>query len=418
MSDAAAWQADLPAAATAYLSGLLACESTIPASARPMTLTAGPVPPAPPSSAERLATAAQGKTGLVQVSLETHDHPLWMRAGTPDAATALASLVPGLKIPFQPRRILEIGAGAGYRSVALAQAYPDAEILTTEPDHAFQRVALLNTLPYRNIIAAFLTVSTDNARYAFTGRSGEAGRLALARDDTGTLTAQPLKNFLYGRGWTVFDTVIVTPDAASDHLLRAPWPASVRLIAVENGGAPLHSATAERFPDDKFLTTFEGNYVLLHRRAVDPTLPPPRPIPVFNPEGPPQSLTLTNTQTNPPSFFPLGAYGFRLHPNASEAQAIRLTLSHTCRNFAELHLSLRLVLPISKPVRFTLRITTPTGEDILAAAEILKGGETRAVILPLAVHDGPCEVMFSTEMAEFGDSNAGAWAEILSAAFV
>ena len=350
------WQTELAPDTAAHLSDLLGFGAAIPSSARPMRITATPPSPKPPSSAERLAAADHGKTGLIPVTVDERLYPLWIRAGTADAAAATASLAPPLKIPFQPRRILEIGAGAGYRSVALAQAYPDAEILTTEPDPACQRVAMLNTLPYRNITATFAVLSTDNARYAFTGRTGEAGHPTLARDDTGPLTAQSLKIFLHTRGWNVFDTVILTPNAASLPLLRAPWPASVRLIAVENGGVPLPSATAERFPEAKFLTTFSGNYVLLHRRDTDPTVPP-YPIPVFNPEGPPQSLTLANIAAKPPGFFPIGTNGFRLHPNASGAQAARITLSQTCRNFAELHLSLRVALPMSRPVRFIASIT-------------------------------------------------------------
>lgn len=422
MSEASTpWHAELPSATQAYLAGLLEIGSLVPASARPARITAGPLPPPPSTSAERIAAATQGKAGLVAVNVAERAYPLWIRAGTGDATIALASLEPspgGLKIPFQPRHILEIGAGAGYRSVALAQAYPGAEILSTEPDPACQRVALLNTLPHRNIAVNFVALSTDNARYAFTGRAGDAGHLVLARDDTGTITAQTLKNFLYGRGWTALDTVIITPDAASDHLLRAPWPASVRLIAVENGGQPLHSATADCFPEDKFLTTIEGNYVLLHRRDADKTAASAQPVPVFNPEGAPQSLTLTHVSASPPGFFPLGAFGFRLHPGPSDAPPARLALSHFCRNFSELHLSLRVALPISKPVRFSVRILTPEGVPLLAASETLNGGETRAVILKLLPYEGPCEVIFSTEMVEFWDSNAGAWAEISSAAFV
>ncbi len=367
MSLAADWQTELAPDTAAHLSDLLGFGAAIPSSARPMTITATPPAPKP--------------------------------------------------IPFQPRRILEIGAGSGYRSVALAQAYGQAEILTTEPDPACQRVAMLNTLPYRNITAAFAVLSTDNARYAITGRSGEAGLPILARDDTGPLTAQPLKNFLHTRGWNVFDTVILTPNAASMPLLRAPWPASVRLIAVENGGAPLPSAIAERFPEEKFLTTFAGNYVLLHRRETDPTVPP-YPIPVFNPEGPPQSLTLTNIAAKPPGFFPIGTNGFRLHPNVFGAQAARVTLSQFCRNFSELHLSLRVALPMSWPIRFAASITTEDGAELLSASAILQGGETRNVIFPIARHEGPCAVTFSTEMAEAGASNTGAWAEFLSATFV
>jgi hypothetical protein len=173
----------------------------------------------------------------------------------------------------------------------------------------------------------------------------------------------------------------------------------------------------KRFPDDKFLTVIEGDYVLLHRREADATPPPPRPVPVFNPEGTAQRLTLTEVTSSPPGFFPLGAHGFRLHPNASDAPAARLTLSHVSWRFTELHWQMRVALPSAAPVRFGVSVTAE-GCELLRAAEVLKGGESRAVVVPMVAYEGPCEVVFTTEMAEFEDSNAGAWAEIIAAAFV
>jgi len=356
--------------------------------------------------------------GLATVSIPERRHPLWLRAGTDDAAAAVKSLSPnGLRIPFAPRRILEIGAGAGYRTVALAQAWPEAEIISTEPDMAAQRVALLNTLPYRNISAAFLALSTDNAKHGFTGRKGEAGRPALARDDSGPIAATQLKNFLYARGWSALDAVVITPDAASDHLLRTPWPASVRLIAVENGGTKLHEATAGRFPDEKFLTEISGDYVLLHRREVETPVLEPVPVPLFCPDGGLRAVRFERVSANPPAFFPIGAHGFRLHPNPSDSPPARMMLAQMCRNYRELHLGLRVALPVSAPVRFTVEVNAE-GEVLARAVEVLRGGESRSVAVHVAAHEGACEVVFTTEMAEFGDSNAGAWAEVLVAAFV
>jgi hypothetical protein len=413
----ARWEAELPEATQEYLAEVLEIGEAVVASARPAVITAGPLPEPEPASEAKLAAAVEGRAGLVQVRVAERAHPLWLRAGTADAAAAIKSLAlppGGFKITYAPRRILEIGAGAGYRSVALATAYPNAEILTTEPDSSLQRAALLNTLPYRNISAAFLVVSTDTARYGFTGRRGEPGYPALMRDDAGPLAAVQLKNFLYGRGWIVYDTVVMSPDAASDHLLRTPWPACVRLLAVETGGAKLHEATAARFPDEKFLTVIEGDYVLMHRREVDATPPPPRPVPVFNPDGPAQRLALADVEA---AFFPVGAHGFRLHPNAAGGPAARLTVAAMSWNFTELHWQMRVALPVSAPVRFGVTVRAQ-GEVLLRAAEVLKGGETRAAVVPMMAYEGPCEVEFTTEMAEFEDSNAGAWAEVLAAAFV
>jgi FkbM family methyltransferase len=55
-----------------------------------------------------------------------------------------------LPIPA-PRRILDVGAYAGYTSVFFANRYPDAEIIAVEPPGANFEILQANTAPYRNI---------------------------------------------------------------------------------------------------------------------------------------------------------------------------------------------------------------------------------------------------------------------------
>jgi hypothetical protein len=126
-----------------------------------------------------------------------------------------------------------------------------------------------------------------------------------------------------------------------------------------------------------------------------------------------------DTKANPPGFFQIGAHGFRLHPNPPHARDARATIAQECRNFAELHVSLRVALEISKPVRFTIRVLA-AGDDaeLCRIEEVLKGGESRAASAPVSPYAGPCQVVFSTSMAEFEESCAGAWAEIVGAAFI
>ncbi len=79
--------------------------------------------PAVAASAVRLREETRGLTGLAAVMVEERVHPLWLRAGTGDVDRAIAMLDPaarGLKCAHEPRRIVEIGAGSGYRAVALA----------------------------------------------------------------------------------------------------------------------------------------------------------------------------------------------------------------------------------------------------------------------------------------------------------
>jgi hypothetical protein len=420
MSASSAWQTKLAPDTAAYLADLLDSEpAEQEATAAPLVITAPP--PLALSDHELIAQAVEDRIGLVSVTVSSRPHPLWLRAGTTDPAIALHSLnlaETGLHLPYDPKRILELGAGAGLRTVALALTHPGADILSIESDPACQRVGLLNTLPYRNVIATFNAVSTSAGRYGFSGRAGDGGRPVLAQEEQGSIIAQALGSFLQARGFGGFETVVITPDAATDHLLRAPWPNSVRLIAVENGGQPLHEATASCFPDSHFLTEYAGDYVLLHRRTPAFIAIPARAVPICGQDGPLQPLTFSHIHPDAGGFFTFSPAGIRLHANASPGPVASVSMPFFCRNHNELHLILRNPLSIAAPIRFGVRIATPDDVEVCGVTETVRGGATKPLIVPVTPYTGPAIVTFSTEMAEFGTSNAGAWGEFAAASLV
>ncbi|MGO9816800.1 MAG: hypothetical protein ACLPJJ_00780 [Acidocella sp.] len=371
---------------------------------------------------ERFAAAVAGKSGLVVVPVAQRPFPIWLRAGTDDAEAASASFHPqlnGLKFFHEPRRILEIGAGAGYRSVALAHAYPGAEVLATEPNAAFQRVAMLNTVPYGNITVLNVAIGTDNARYDFFGREGDAGYPALMRHEAGQITATPLPHLLNHRRWGDVDTIVLTLDAASAGILDEPLPRRVRMLAVETGGTPLPPDTMAKLPMAEFLAMVSGDYVLFYRRALKKAPPePPRSIPVFAPDGPTRNLTLENVSGDPPGFFLVGRNGFRLHPNQYGTPSARVTITQHNLDYAELQVSMRVVQDDSAPVRFKVEMRGESGTILASAIEVVKGGAARGVVMQLPEYQGPCSIVFTTQMAEPGASHEGAWAEFISATFV
>jgi|GEM_PF-6244385 hypothetical protein len=366
------------------------------------------------------AAATAGKVGLVMVPVEERPFPLWLRAGTEDTERAVASFnlrSNGLQMAHQPRRILEIGAGAGYRTAALAHAYPGAEIIATEADAACYRAAMLNTLPYGNVTCLAQAIAADAGRYGFHGREGKEGRLRLVRDETGSITATPLQHLLNYWRWRDVDTLVLTPDAASLEILRAPLPAGLRLVAVETCGMLLEANIAAQFPNNQFLMVMSGDYVLFYHRALQKAPPAPaRPAPVFAPDGQLRGLRLENGAED--SFFPVGPNGFRLSPNAYGAPPARLTLAHESMDYSELQVSMRVVQPEAPPVRFTVKMLSAFGETLATASEVVKGGMARGTVIHLPEYEGLCDVVFMAEVAVPGDGDADIWAEFISATFV
>jgi len=370
-------------------------------------------------SAVRLRQEVAFIAGLVSVNVEERVHPLWLRAGTEDVDRAIATLdvqQTGLKFPHEPRRILEIGAGSGYRTVALASDYPAAEILSLEADPALQRVGLLNTLSYDSITYRTVAVSTGETNYDYFGRTGSLGRLTLIQHETGSIKSTKLQHVLQFHRFNDADTLIITPDAASAPILASPLPSSIRVIAVETGGVPLEAETARCYPLKDFVTIISGNYVLLYRRGV-PKLPAvPRRMAVFAPDGAPRSLHPENVPEG--GFFALPGGGFRLHPNIAGGPPARIIISAEISDHGELQVSMRLVLDHSPPVRFTVKIFTEGGTMLASGIEVVQGGQRRIMVLALPEHHGRCEIVFSTELAGPGITNIGAWAEIISATLV
>jgi len=375
--------------------------------------------PAAAASAMRLRDETRGLTGLAAIMVEERVHPLWLRAGTGDVDRAISMLDPasqGLKCAHEPRRIVDIGAGVGYRAVALATEYPGAEILATEADPLLQRTALLNTLAYDNITYVTAAVSTEEAQYGYFDRAGAQGRPALLAHPAGPIKTRKLTQLLSFYRFTDADTLIITPDTASIEILRQPLPPSLRLVAVETGGKPLPANLARCYPLAEFVTVISGDYVLLYRRGLQRLAQAPRPLAVLAADGPARFFQLESVGEG--GFFHLSGGGVRLHPNASGAPPARLTLSVEIRDHAELQVSLRVTQELAAPVCFTVKIYTETGAVLASGSETLRDTRPRGLVLPLREHHGRCEIVFTTEMAEQGASNTGAWAEIISATLI
>jgi hypothetical protein len=414
MSDAPAkWLNPLAPGASHYMASLLNHQAATPSTAAPhisVTQANLPTPPLPP--AELLRNAMRRRIGLVQVSLPGRAHPVWLRAGTDDSAATLKSLEPLPALPYAPRKILEIGAGAGYRSIALASQFSDAEILALEPNPALQRVLLLNTLPYGNISTAAVAVSTDNARYSYTGRAGNAGRVVLHRDEAGPIAAVQLVSFIASRNFASYDTVFIKPDAASDHLLRTNWPASVRCIFVDTGGEKLHQATAICYPEKKYACRQIGDFFVIARREAPQDAIPLPPRPVMQLDFPPRPLSLENVDFGADSYFAIGANGFRLHANGDGAPPARLTVQIATTGYRQLEVTFRAAHAESLPLRFRATVADAT-TTLGTAEEDLEAGETKRISVALAPTAGPFTVTFESAMAYENVPNYCAWAEFL-----
>src|SRR5581483_12435843 len=84
---------------------------------------------------ELLAQFAASRTGLSHALLPELGHPLYFRCGSSDVSNMTQIFRDnsyGFAMRATPRRILDLGAYAGYAAVYLARRFPQAEIACVE----------------------------------------------------------------------------------------------------------------------------------------------------------------------------------------------------------------------------------------------------------------------------------------------
>jgi FkbM family methyltransferase len=88
------------------------------------------------------------------IKLPKIKHPLYFRGIVSDAVMFEQIFIDGqydIKINFEPKVIIDLGANVGYASVLFANRYPSAKIFAIEPDEDNYQTAVKNLSPYPNI---------------------------------------------------------------------------------------------------------------------------------------------------------------------------------------------------------------------------------------------------------------------------
>lgn len=418
------WLAPLPADTRRHLARLLIGEAADMPEPDPDAepAAAAAAPSVDPVAALDAATA--GKIGLADIVWPGLAHPLWLRAGSNDAADCAAAMrdfATQLRIPFAPKRIIEIGAGAGYRSVALAQAHPDATIASLEAVPALARLHALNTLPWRQIVGARLVVSETARHYAVAAHAG-TGLPALVAMDNGPLQAVSLAELYRRLGWDGADVLIIDPAFCFglDSAAIASALARIRLIALARSApdAAVPEALLANLPDATHARRASRDYELFFRRELDAPAVPPRRLAAFDIGGPATPCERIGVASDSWSFFPIGDTGFRLHPNPGDAPPPRLILRQFLAGPRRFESALRLNHAEAHPVRFRVAIFAgETDRAIHRDEAVLSAGETRQWSADLPLYFGEATIEFSTEMADPADANGFAWAEFLDPGF-
>ena len=175
-------------------------------------------------------------------------HPLYFRAATPDVANMTQMFrdqVLDVPMAATPRRILVLGAYAGYAAVWLARRHPLAEIACVEPMPANLRLLALNTGPWPRIRMLGMAAWHSATRLAVSMRLAGDWAPSLhdrtGEEDERLVPARPVADLLGALGWSQVDFVLcdaVGAEAAVFADTQAPWLRQLDVAMVHSASEP------------------------------------------------------------------------------------------------------------------------------------------------------------------------------------
>lgn len=177
--------------------------------------------------------------GLAAVSLPHLPRPLWGRRGSADAAAFdQVFLSQELELPLPglaPAHILDLGANAGYASVAFAARWPHARILSLEP--AGDNFALLrrNAEGWPSITALQAAAWPHPARVGIANPSGPTNAYRLAEVREGGIPGYTVPQLMVRQGWRRLDLVRIDLEGAEADIFRQAdvWLDRVGVLVIE-----------------------------------------------------------------------------------------------------------------------------------------------------------------------------------------
>ncbi|HQU09969.1 MAG TPA: hypothetical protein PLV07_00175 [Acidiphilium sp.] len=356
--------------------------------------------------ARRVRDAVAGRVGLVSVSLPNLAYPLWVRAGSCDAAAAIAAVREaggGLDLPFLPHRIMVIGDA--YLAVALAASYPDAGLVSVEPVPDRARLHALNTLPWRRIATIHNPLGVAGTRLAIV-TAPETGGERLVPDPNGEIVTLGFGQVLQHFGWSNADLLVIDPAVCPDLANPAIDAdlAAFRRIMIRAGTAGAGAGLAARLPPPAWRAGAAPRHLVFDRAAAGPRAAARRQK-VFDLAGDSIACTLPAQ-----GWRPAGETGFCLAPPAGGGD-VRLSLRCFAAGASGFEVGLRLLPAPVAPTQLAIGFAAAdTGRPIHRAVREIRPGESVVWRFDLPVFFGEVDIVFEAAVAA-GDGPGG-WLEL------
>jgi FkbM family methyltransferase len=171
-----------------------------------------------------LYASTKFRRGVIQIAIPGLPHPLFLRGGTSDRRALNEIFVHGWydhPYPGNPRFIVDAGANIGLASVRFAELYPEATIVSIEPDEQNYALTVRNVSGYARIDAVRAAIWPRSARLAIENPHDQpwAFRVREARDGERSFAAISLQEIMARHQANLIDILKLDVEGAERELL-------------------------------------------------------------------------------------------------------------------------------------------------------------------------------------------------------
>ena len=179
---------------------------------------------------------------LVRVVVPRWRHPIWLRAGTSDAAVFLqvfADRQGFFPVPENPRLVVDAGANIGLTSVCLANRFPQSDIVALEVDEGNFNILRKNCLPYPKITPLLLGLWSHSANLLIENPGSAAWAFhtkEVAEGTPGAIPAVDVTDLLQQIGRSHIDVLKIDVEGAEYDVFAeglSKWIDKVSTLVVE-----------------------------------------------------------------------------------------------------------------------------------------------------------------------------------------
>lgn len=391
-------------------------------------MAANPDDPAPRAAYfELLGQIANSNSGLLWANLPELEAPLALRAGTPDLRAltrVFQDKALDIALPCAPRRILLIGAYAGYTAVDLARRYPAAEIAAAEPLPDNLRLLRLNTLAWPRIAVL------PEAAWHSTALIGPSVRFQAdwwvrlsdeGPDEFRVLPARPVPDLLALAGWDHADLIVCDCCGGEIEIFTGHNQAwlgeldAALVVQYPNSNPPAAPTLDSAFPEEVFERRQAGGYQVFTRRAPRTTGPArPAPLSLLRTGPGLKPFRLGGVPETGWGFFIFDGASCQLHPSGIDGQPSRAMFpvqeaGHVRFVSGILHAG----LPGAFGVVFTAFVVGAGGTIAAQTSATLVSQQTGRLSLEIPPLPAPYHIVLQTTMASGAQNHRLAWARWL-----